>query len=168
MKILNVGCGEEYYGDDRVDFVKTDATTLVHNIEEGLPYESYTYDEVYCSYVFEHMKNPYNLLKEMYRVCKPNGKVVIYTDNASYLLTHLRKGALHGNHIIGKDKHYALYTMEHMRNFFNEIGLEVLYNELIFWEKIDSIKSRAFHYTMAFLFGKRFWLPTIKIIGRKK
>ena len=167
MTILNIGCGNDNYGDVRIDFIKTPATTHIANIENGLPFESNLFDEVYSSYVWEHIKNPYKLLLEMKRVCKPNGKIIIITDNAGYIPTNIRIKALHGNHIIGNDKHYALYTMEHMRNFFNEANINILSNELIYWEKLTGRKSRILHSILAFIFGKRLWMPSVKIIGIK-
>lgn len=72
-KILNVGCGNQVYGTERIDIVKTPATTRIHDLEKRFPYPDNTFDEVYSQYVFEHMKNPYSLLLEMNRVCKKGG-----------------------------------------------------------------------------------------------
>lgn len=46
-----------------------------------LPFEDNCFDVVYCRYVLEHVKNPLQVLKEMYRVLKPNGKAFVQENN---------------------------------------------------------------------------------------
>lgn len=174
-RILNVGCGNDMFGTDRIDIVKT-TTTKVCNIEYGLPFPDETFDLVYCSYVWEHMKNPHNLLEEMKRVCKRKGKVQIITDNASYIYTHMEwLGRLHGNYSDSavhpnkpnsEDRHYALYTLEHLDNFFESVGIRTLHKRLFLWENISK-KSKFVHFITRVLLGKRFGMPSIMIIGER-
>ena len=177
-KILNVGSGNQWYGTERINIIKTAATTRVHNIEQGLPYRSNTFDEVHCEYVWEHLKNPYNLLLEMKRVCKPGGKIRVITDNAGYVLTHTRlagrtyhgdykDSAIHGKNYNKNDRHYALYTPEHLRNFFISAGLIVIVTRLFFWPQVHSRKSRFVHAVLRFFLGQRFSQPSVGIVAIK-
>jgi ubiquinone/menaquinone biosynthesis C-methylase UbiE len=180
-KILNVGCGNQTYGTERIDIVETPATTRVYDIEKGLPYKDNFFDEVYCQYVFEHMKNPYNLLLEMKRVCKKNGKIIVITDNAGYIFFHIKwRGrdyhgnysdeAVHGESFNKQDHHYFLYSPEHLRNLFDVANLKVIKNNFSMWTNTESLslKSRIFHRFLKSFLGKRFSQPSVKIVGIKK
>lgn len=175
-KMLNVGCGNDKRGTDRVDIVKTKATTKVYDITKGLPYKQNYFDEVYCSYVFEHMGNPLNLLLEMKRVCKVGGMIKIVTDNAGYIFTHMAFRGLHGNYsdksVHGKkfntkDRHYMLYTPEHLRNFSEACNLHTSAYGFTFWENVKSKKSIILHKAFKMFLGKRFIMPSVYLISIK-
>jgi predicted SAM-dependent methyltransferase len=123
LRILNLGCGEDTYGTDRLDFRKTKATTLVHNIESGLPFLDNTFDIVYSKNLLEHLGNVSFHLQECYRVLKSGGIIDITTDNASciwfYFGTHTgRYEELHP----GGDCHMSIFTKNHLKNHFNRSG----------------------------------------------
>lgn len=42
-----------------------------------LPYEDARFDVVTCRYAFHHFENPLMVLREMVRVCRPGGRVVV-------------------------------------------------------------------------------------------
>lgn len=126
--ILNLGCGDDDYGDVRVDRYVSRTTTHVTDVEEGLPEEwSDKFDEVYSKCLLEHCKNPSFVIHEMKRVCKPNGKIVLITDNAAhwrfYHLSKLHLGGYHGRGAM--DRHYCVFTKEHLRNHFQDAGLAI-------------------------------------------
>ncbi len=127
MKILNVGCGRDYYGTDRLDIVKTEATTKVGNIEKGFPYPDNYFDEVYARSILEHIKNLDLFAKECYRVLKKGGKLFIRTDNAGYLPLHLLKSHEHNKTLDGgsrnhnkDDCHYHLFVESHLDYLFSK------------------------------------------------
>jgi predicted SAM-dependent methyltransferase len=175
-RILNVGCGNDTFGTERIDIIKTPSTTKVVNIERKFPFNSNSFDEVYCEYVLEHMKNPYNLILEMKRVCKSGGKITIITDNAGYILANIKfmglhgdysDKAVHGDSFNKSDRHYALYSPEHLRNFFIGAGLKINKKGFIFWKNVSSKKSRLFHFILKLIIGKRFGQPSVFIVGQK-
>ena len=51
---------------------------------EDLPYPDGYFDKIVCSSSSEHFKNDIKALKEMWRVLKPNGKLVLTTDSFTY------------------------------------------------------------------------------------
>jgi ubiquinone biosynthesis O-methyltransferase len=51
---------------------------------EDLPYQDGYFDKVVCSSSLEHFKDDIKALKEMNRVLKPNGSVVLTTDSFTY------------------------------------------------------------------------------------
>jgi len=131
-KILNVGCGNDIYGTDFVDLYSSRPEVIKCDVEkEKLPYKKNTFDEVYSAFLFEHLKNPNLVLKEMFRVLKKGGKLILKTDNAGWWGYHNSKSSYkvhyggyesHGN----EDKHYALYTTHHLENHLIGIGLKIL------------------------------------------
>ena len=134
IKILNVGCGNDTYGTDYIDLYPQRKEVKKCDIDmEQLPYDDNIFDEVYSTFVFEHLKNPGFALKEMYRVLKKGGKVEIHTNNAGWIFYHNSKSKVlthyggYGegeNHNVGgdRDKHYALYTFHHIENHLDDVG----------------------------------------------
>ena len=128
-KILNLGCGDDFYGTHRFDFVKTPATTEVGDLNGGLPYSDNYFDEVFCKSVIEHVLNLQIFVNEIHRVLKPGGRLFLRTDNAGYLPFHLLKSHEH-NKIIAKgrayshksddDNHYHLFVESHLRALFKD------------------------------------------------
>ena len=129
-KILNVGCGPETYGTDFVDFYPSNPEVIKCDVDkERLPYPNNSFDEVYSRNLLEHTSNPVHVLQEMKRVLKKGGKLIIITDNASFILYHIPVF----EHIFSqhnknkyrygkKDKHYFLFTPLHLRNLLQKVG----------------------------------------------
>ena len=181
-RILNVACGNDTYGTDFVDLYPARKEVKKCNLEaQKLPYKTGTFDEVYSAFNFEHLRNPGKILKEMARVTKKGGKVIIKTNNAGFWLFHNKKSKVKSHYGgyeergrsgggTGKDtedKHYALYTFHHMKNHFEESGLKVIKNELynkgkqsLLIEFINNIIKKTRFEWMAY--------AQIKTIGIKK
>ena len=134
--ILNLGCGNDFYGTHRIDFFKTSATTKVANLNIGIPYPDNYFDEVYCKSVLEHIKNLGNFSDEIYRVLKKGGKLWIRTDHAGFLGLYLIKRHEHNRAYEklfeanpfghkqkdgdAEDHHYALFVASHLKYLFNK------------------------------------------------
>ncbi len=130
-RILNVGCGDETYGTHFVDLYPSRKEVIKCNVdEEKLPFPNNYFDIVYSRNLLEHLKNPWFALKEMKRVLKKGGRLILITDNASYYLFHLSKSysAHYHNYIErGKeDKHYMLFTTKHLENFIELLSLKLI------------------------------------------
>jgi ubiquinone/menaquinone biosynthesis C-methylase UbiE len=97
--ILDVGCGEgtrlnllvgqtgNGTGIDISTYAINEAKkqypqlNFVHAKEETLSFPSNTFDLVYSTFVFEHTSNQENFIREMIRVSKDNGVIVILCPN---------------------------------------------------------------------------------------
>jgi SAM-dependent methyltransferase len=135
---LNIGAGEMTYGDIRLDIYRSGTINMLADAE-FLPLKSDLFDIVYSRNVLEHLPNPLNALREMKRVCKNTGKIILTTDNASYWAFHLlgyhttspilkvpklfMKSQRYG--IVGTHRHYCLFTEAHLQNLFIRSGLKV-------------------------------------------
>jgi len=123
--LLNIGSGDTSIGDIRLDFVVTPNVNVVGDAQH-LPFRDSTYSEIHEYNLLEHMPNPAEQLLEAKRVLRNDGLLKLVTDNAAclkyYLLgTHTGGYRKHG----GKDRHYAVFTLEHVRNLMRFCGFEI-------------------------------------------
>lgn len=73
---LNLGCGKETKeGWINVDRVKELGVNVICNLEKPLPFKDNYFNEVYASYILEHIQNLEALMEEIYRICK-NGAII--------------------------------------------------------------------------------------------
>lgn len=76
---LNIGCGndlkEGYINLDIVDY----GGNVIHDINTfPYPFEANTFDEIFASHVLEHLDNFHKTITELYRILKPNGRLIVY------------------------------------------------------------------------------------------
>ncbi len=129
-RILNLGCGKDMYGTDRLDFIKTPATTMIHDLTKPLPFEDETFEEVRAYGIFEHLKNAGIFVDEVYRVLKKGGKIDLVTSNAAYVVYHTLHD--HNDYLDHKpsyninrhpdDFHRAMYVPSNLRAWFKDFS----------------------------------------------
>lgn len=90
-KVLDMGCGTgdylQAFGPDAIGIdaslynlkmcKKKGLNVQKHDLNKALPFKSGTFDVVFCSHVMEHLDSPINGLREMNRVLRPGGTVII-------------------------------------------------------------------------------------------
>jgi SAM-dependent methyltransferase len=132
--ILNVGCGDDKFGDIRLDLYGSTANVRADG-QVSLPFVDNAFDKVYSRWFMEHIRNPGHVLAEMARITRDEGEIVVVTDNAAYLTWHVggragkALGGFHSGAYRGrgsKDLHYALFTADHLRNHFIAAGLRIV------------------------------------------
>jgi len=103
-KILDIGCGnynrgtigitdEKVKGIEHLDkYVGTGISEniQVKHIEKELPFKSNHFDVVKIIHCIEHLKHPYEILKEIKRVLKDHGKLLLITPNSRQNLADKR------------------------------------------------------------------------------
>lgn len=155
--VLNLGCGEQTYGDVRVDIYRGKANLLA-DVEKSLPFKNDVFDEVYSRHFFEHLKNPSIGLSEMVRVLKSGGRLVLITDNAAYIPFHLHPRFGSGFHswngyrgVSPIDKHFSLYTPEHLKNHLLDQKLQIAVIKYVYSSDVAEDSGGPFQKITRFL-----------------
>jgi SAM-dependent methyltransferase len=134
--IIELGCGPKKkdgrIGVDKVDLPNVD---IVADLENGLPFfPDDSVDEIHCRSVFEHIENFENLMKEIVRVLKDNGKAhvsVPHFSNPYYYSDYTHR------------RFFGLYTFYYfvdaerqlkrkVPNFYTDIRINIISQRLIF------------------------------------
>jgi len=84
-KILDVGCGKnKIKGAIGLDIDKGTDSDIVWDLNKyPYPIESGEFDKVYAKHIIEHVDDPVNFIKEIYRIVKPEGTCFIETPHFS-------------------------------------------------------------------------------------
>lgn len=101
---------------------------------QRLPFKSNFFDEAICSHLIEHVKNDEGVLKEIFRILKPNGKLFLRVPNVNNLHTKFRSS-------LGLKNHFTDRT--HLREYSQD-GITILLGHVGF--KISNLKSRGFFF----------------------
>ncbi|MCK4318943.1 class I SAM-dependent methyltransferase [Candidatus Micrarchaeota archaeon] len=104
MKKLNLGCGKfKKKGYVNVDIDKRTGADIIHNLDEiPYPFEDNEFDLIEADHVLEHLKDPFKIIKELYRITKKKGKIVIRVP-------HFSRGFTHPDHKRGFDVSFPYY-----------------------------------------------------------
>jgi methionine biosynthesis protein MetW len=143
LKILDVGCGNgwqasfflkgnEVFGLDISESNVSQACSRgiiarKHDIETPFPFQVGSFDLVVCSEVLEHLFNPENILKEIVRVLKPGGAVIISVPNLFSLGN--RMSLLYGKKCTlieypYNQEHIRHYSIKRLKNILGSFGLK--------------------------------------------
>lgn len=179
FEILDIGAGKKsqhnYRGRVRkvvgIDISKEVLTNP--NLDEAyqccvtnMPFEDNRFDLVFADYLIEHLPEPMKAAKEIYRVLKPKGVLLIRTPNfwhyvvmisritPYWLHTHLRV-KLQGKHEEDTFKtYYRCNTRRRIKQVFEKAGFSCEYLEMI--EKEPSYLMKWCWTFMMGLFYERF------------
>ncbi len=139
MSVVELGGGgspkycRKYGNGINLDVRSMETVDVVCDFEKPLPLPDCEYDLVYSAFVLEHVswRNIRNLIREIYRVLKANGKAVIITAN---LLEQCRVVAnsqvwdenfscmIFGNQDYGENSHKSGFSPEYAVKLFKEAG----------------------------------------------
>lgn len=98
---LHLGCGmTTQEGWVNCDYIQTDFTDLVFDVQQSWPLADNSVHEIYASHMLEHLTDFNTFFKEAWRVLHPNGGLVLRTP--------------HGHH------RAAWWDVEHIRPWFPE------------------------------------------------
>lgn len=171
-KILNVGCGNSVYGTHFVDLYPTRKNVIKCDVDKNkLPFPTNTFDEVFAQNLFEHLTNPLFALKEMKRVLKPGGKLIIITDYA-----HFWGFSITGHKIrykkFGKEEHLLLVNEHHLQNWFKKVNLKVVKIDLLEASEVGGnilikILKKLLATFLKITPFRRMAFSRIKIVGKK-
>jgi SAM-dependent methyltransferase len=103
-KKLNLGCGERKKpGYINIDWNREVEPDVVHDLNKlPYPFENNSFDLIEVSHVLEHLDTPFLVMKELHRLLKPDGKLIIKVP-------HFSRGFTHAEHTHGFDVTFPLY-----------------------------------------------------------
>jgi ubiquinone/menaquinone biosynthesis C-methylase UbiE len=158
MRILHAGCGWDkrdisrpYSGSCKVIGIDSDprVASMFHSeFHLGslahMPFEPDSFDLVFCEYVVEHLENPLAAFREIQRVLKPGGRILVLTPNLySYKVIaaactphrfHIWMGRIRFGRGQEADMYPTLYrcnTVRGFRRLARQTGLEVAAVDLV-------------------------------------
>ena len=141
LKIAEKGC--KVYGIDISEDAIKSAKRLAERAKiactfevgnaENLPYADEYFDKIVCSSSLEHFKDEMKALKEIHRVLKPNGRVVLTTDSFTYPISD----ELKEKH---SQIHYVVnyYAEETLKKRFGILGFEMCRSRYLLNSRITS------------------------------
>ncbi|HIJ71308.1 MAG TPA: methyltransferase domain-containing protein [Planctomycetes bacterium] len=134
--IIELGCGrKERPGRITIDKVDMPHVNIVADIEQGLGFlPDGCVDEIHCRSVLEHIRNFENVIKEIVRVLKKDGRAHIFVphfSNPHYYsdFTHVRFFGLYTFYYF-VDAEYQLYRK--VPNFYTDVRIRILSQRLKF------------------------------------
>lgn len=165
--IIDLGCGTGYYlyllsnlplnlkltGFDNDKKALEEARLLLFNNESinfimgdmhKMPFKDKSFDKIVMSEVLEHVENDEQALKEVYRILKPNGILVIsvpsinypfFWDPINFILQHVFKTHIKTGFFSGFwSGHLRLYSLYNLKKKFAKAGFKIeIAEELTFW-----------------------------------
>ena len=134
--IVELGCGRRKR-PDRITIDKIDMphVNIVADIEEGLPFlPDRSVDEIHCRSVLEHIRNFENVIKEIVRVLKKDGRAHIFVphfSNPHYYsdFTHTRFFGLYTFYYFVDEQYQLNRKVPH---FYTDVRIRILSQRLKF------------------------------------
>jgi len=128
---------------------------VVYGVAQNLPFGNETFDTVFCSHVIEHLIDFDVALKEFYRVLKPNGRVIILTENLNSLKERIL--FLFGKipTVMADPHHYSFFNFKRLEEEMRKAGFQSIIRDgsqigfpipkhCFFTHKLDVVLSESF------------------------
>ncbi|TET67031.1 MAG: class I SAM-dependent methyltransferase [Candidatus Zixiibacteriota bacterium] len=131
VRILDVGCRDghlkkflkgdyQYSGIDIVpEFEAPDIT--IQDICAGTNFEAGFFDVAFCIEVLEHVTNPYFVLREIHRILKPGGRLVLSVPNPY----HFKEILWNLLRVKDRQGHLFSWTRQTMERFSQVVGFSL-------------------------------------------
>ena len=180
--ILDVGCGggtlrpfvepvfDHYVGTDLVRYESFPSTCEFRpaNLDQGLPFSDSFADAVVAAEIIEHLENPRALMRELVRVAKPGGAVILTTPNQLSLLSLLTLIFKH-RFAAFQDVHYPAHLTALLEIDLTRMASETGLTDIeIEYSRQGRIPKTPWHYPQAM---SRLWprglSDNLMILGRK-
>lgn len=104
LKKLNFGSGEDRKeGYVNIDWNRITNPDIVHDLNQfPYPFPDNHFELIEAVHILEHLNQPFPVMKELFRILKPGGELVIKVP-------HFSRGFTHAEHSHGFDVTFPLY-----------------------------------------------------------
>lgn len=118
---LNIGSGEfPKEGFVNVDYYSNTPPDISHDLNQTpFPFEDNYFELVEADHVLEHLHNPFQVMKELHRVCAPNAIIHIRVP-------HFSRGFTHADHKRGFDVTFPYYFNPNFPPGYQNVPLELV------------------------------------------
>lgn len=159
-KQLNLGCGGDLKeGYVNVDFEKFKGIDLSFDLNKvPYPFKKNEIEKVLMFNILEHLENPYEIMKEIYRICKPGAKIYLKVPHFS------------SNTAWADIQHKRGYSVETFMNTNLTRMFKIVENRIVFsrhyklFEPLANRFPRAYEKLLTYLFPASY----LKIVLIKK
>ncbi len=136
-KLLDLGSGDGSFvnvcRNNEIDAIGLDGSSNEINFEnDKLKFENETFDMVTLISVIEHINNPSNILKEIFRILKKKGILIIVTPNFKYSFKNFYDDPTHIRPYTDK----SIGSLMELYNFKTLKVVPMLVNKPLFFWKI--------------------------------
>ncbi len=115
--------------------------TWIEDDVTHLPFADASFTLVACRYAFHHFGDPLLVLKEMQRVCKKNGRILV-VDTAP---SRAKADAFNAMEKLRDNSHVRALPVEEMLDLFSQVGLTRIKAETLRMAgDLDSLLARSF------------------------
>ena len=151
-KLLEIGKAKEVIGMELFETAATEAAKFYKKVHVGdveamtLDYEAY-FDYVICGDILEHPKDPYSVVKRVYRWLKPGGSVLICLPNVRNY--HVVKALVfrgkweYVSAGIMDRTHLRFFTKSSLRGMVEEAGFQVYHEHMVVEGPRKTLFNRA-------------------------
>ena len=120
-KKLNLGSGEfPKTGFVNVDYFARIKPDVIHDLNVfPYPFQDNEFDFIEARHVLEHLKDPFGVMRELHRITKPGGKILIKVP-------HFSRGFAHPEHTRGFDVYFPFFFNPEFSGGYQGVHFNVL------------------------------------------
>ena len=142
-EVLEVGCGDASFTKELVKYSPavtaidissaqieenksrfSGITFLQHDVALQFPFADNTFSAIWCSEVLEHLFDPAFALREMHRVMKPGGRLLVTVPYHGWFKNVLIAMFKYDEHFVPSNPHIRFYTKNTLGKLAAQAGFE--------------------------------------------
>lgn len=145
--ILDVGCGAGFflklakqtgYGTQGVELSGYAAgyakdklgLSVFHGELADAPFEKESFDIITLWHILEHVHDPWQFLRQVYRLLKPNGLLAVEVPNIGSLVARM---AYVNWELMAPKEHFYYFDLTSIRQYLEKAGFNIIRMKTFFW-----------------------------------
>lgn len=155
VRRIDIGCGlphQKYPGCVGLDLNPDYQPDLLHNADDGLPFQDDQLDFIHCDNALEHFRNPHFVLRECLRTLRPGGEMLLVVPNCQYFPLVVLNLVFDINRFWhwymnlpfkkGRSVHFTLYTKHLVMQVAEDVGFQIMSSKGWLYSKEIALKLR--------------------------